>query len=447
MTSMVATATTPTLDGISRKTLLQQLGLVTGLLSHGTITDATVEYIEDTVRLKSYNSSPTDIQGWVRISSSNDHAAPEGEIRAIVNTRPEMARIEIDPPFSVAPQANEEYEIWKVHPKFVLDMIDRVLTEDLYFPVWSMLSEVPDFDMEQSHTTDWTSSNATVTKQTGEPKLSSTGRRYLRVVSTAAGGYAKSATLTIIPGQSYHMSAVVRCGSGATAKLQAYDETNGAEIASVTSDNRMAVRLHSNFSAPIGCHQITIRLINVENSVTTEWDEVVAFGGQSSDIACPWWMRKKDQIKGVFVLEPITADTDAWEPALIGHQDTAWDIIESRIGGSKFRAVNRYSGMLPWPLYIYGVRNETAYSDDTTDLKYLNLDLFLECLKWRVYSNLTEPLISGLLDAKSFKAKAAESLIAYRRLQNEQDLELNQVLRSPTPYGQFLNPRFDYGEY
>lgn len=447
MPSMIATATTPTLDGITRERFLQQLGLITGLLDYGTATDGTAEYIEDTVRLKSYNASPTDYTGWVRISSTTDGAAPVGQIRAIVEPKPEMARIGVDAPFSAAVGAGDKYELWKVNPSYVLDMIDRVLVEDLYFPVWSVLSEVPDFDMEQSHTTDWTASSATVTKQTAEPKLTSSGRRYLRVVSTAANGYAASNTLTLIPGQSYHMSALARCGSGATAKLQAYDETNGAEIASVTSDNRMAVRLNKNFTAPSTCHQISIRLVSVESGVTTEWDEVIAFGQQSSDIACPWWMKKKDQIKAVFVLEPILADTDAWEPALIGYHDQAWDIIESRIGGSKFRAQNRYGSMVPFPLYVYGVRNEVAYSDDTTDLKYLNLDLFLECVKWRIYSNLTEPLISGVLDAKSFKDKAAWALKEYRRLQNEQDLELNQVFKSPTPIARFRDSRFDYGEY
>src|SRR3990167_847738 len=193
MSTIIASFTTPHAEGITRNTLLERVLRETGLGTYGTATGGTVGTIIDTNELQSTQYNTLEyVGGWARIGQSSDNLAPENETRPITTNAPSTGTISVNPDFTVAPASGEKYQLWKKpNPRKVLDLVDEVLTEELYFPCWTMLSEVPDYDMEQSHTTDWTASNTTLTKQTGEPKLA--GRRWLRVVTTSALGYARSA--------------------------------------------------------------------------------------------------------------------------------------------------------------------------------------------------------------------------------------------------------------
>ncbi|MBK9077588.1 MAG: hypothetical protein IPL77_21930 [Flavobacteriales bacterium] len=104
------------------------------------------------------------------------------------------------------------------------------MTQDCFLPEWTLLTEMPDGDMEQNNTTDWGSSNATLSKVTAEPSL--WGKRWLRVTTTDAGGYAENAAaLAVVPGATYHISAIARpTAATTTATVRAYDNTNAATI-------------------------------------------------------------------------------------------------------------------------------------------------------------------------------------------------------------------------
>lgn len=446
MPNMIAAATTPTIVGLNRLSLLEQFGLATGLLTFGTVTSGDVSYFIDTNQLKSTQHSPADWEGgWARISSSTDNAAPEGEYRPIIQYEPELGRVRVNPNFTAAPAANDTYELWRVNPFRVLELIDKVLQHELFMPCWTVLSEIPDHDMEQTHTTDWTASGATVTKQSGEPRMSGSGKNYLRVVSVSAGDYARSAILRVEPGKTYHASAVVRCSAAnTTAKLVVYDETNGAVIDSWISNRLYPVRIAFNYTTPSTCYSISYRLTNVEASVTTEWDEVVGFGLNSSDISLPWWVKDRGQVKGIFQYNYSSIAEKLWDVTLTGEVDRRWDVHKHFGGGNKFKAVAR-RGQLVEPLYILGTRNETAYSAETTDYKYVDLQLFLSCLKYRVYEYLVQPLESGILEARNFKEEFIVAKAEYDRIKQEQAEELNKTIQSPTPMGLFIDDRFTYG--
>lgn len=449
MPNMIAAATSPTIVGVNRLQLLRELAMATGLLKYGTITSGGPNYFIDTTQLKSTQYSPKDwVGGWGRISSTTDNAAPEGEYRPISDYEPDLGKITLNPAPTVSPAANDTYELWRVNPKIVLDIIDSALTENLLVPCWTILSNIPDYDMEQSHTTDWTAGgSATLTKETGEPRMSQSGKRYLRVVSVAAGDYARSALLRVEPNQSYHASAVVRCSAeGTTAKLVVYDETNGQVIDYWTSTRLYPVRIAFNFQTPANCQTISYRLTNVESGVTTEWDEVCGFGYNSPDILLPWWVRHRNQIKGIFEYRPVTVSDKVWDVALVGERDRRWDIINNYGGGTKFKAVAR-QGRLIWPLYVLGTRNESAFSSETTDYKYIDMGLFLSCVKYMVYSHLSQPLETGILDGRNFKEETLRAKLEYDLLKQEQAEDLNKTIASDTPFAQFRDHRFDYGEY
>lgn len=446
MATVVAVSTTPNLGGVSRAELFRKLSLDTGLLITGTATDGGADSITDTNQLKTGQGSPSEwIGGWVRISEAGA-AAPEGEIRPIKDYQPELGKILVEPYFSTGADAADKYELWKINPNIVKDIADQCLTDDLYLPCWTVLSEIPDHDMEQTHVTDWTASGATVSKQTAQPRLTNSGKRYLRVVSSAAGDYARSALLRIEPSKSYHVSAVARCSaSGTTAKLQVYDETNGAEIQSHTSTRMYPVRVWFTFTAPATCHTVSVKLINVEAGVTTEWDEVVFFATSASDIPLPWWVKIPDQVEGIFELDPLSVGQQMWDSSLRGEEDKRWDVIPQYGGHSRFKAQARV-GLLNWPIYIYGRRNETAFEDDTTDLKYLDINLFLACLKYRLYKYHSQPLVTGLLDADNFKSMLGPAEAEWMQLSQAQAGDLNRTIDSPTPNAYYLDRRFTYGE-
>lgn len=448
MATVVASSTTPNLDGISRAALFRQLALDTGLLFCGVATaGGDVATLYDTSNLKTSQGSPAEwIGGWLRISATTDNAAPEGEIVPISDYEPDLGKIVFEPHLTVAPDAGDYYELWKINPKITKDLLDQCLTKDLYLPCWTVLSEIPDHDMEQSHTTDWTASGATVTKQTAQPRLSNSGKRYLRVVSSAAGDYARSAILRIEPNRTYHASAVARCSAASTtAKLVAYDETNGAVIESKTSNRLYPARIWFTFQAPATCYSISLRLTNVEAGVTTEWDEVTFFSVNAVDLPMPWWVKNADQVKGVFQLEPLTITENLWDSTLRGEDDARFDTIPEYGGFGRFKAQAR-QGAINWPVFIFGARNETAYADDNADLKYLDPNLLCACLKYKLYQYHSQPLVTGLLDSENFKKALGPIEAEWMKLSQSNSVELNKTITSNTPWRGFLDSRFTYGE-
>lgn len=449
MSTIVASYTTPNLDGISRQMLFKKLALDTGLLFCGVATAGSdVATLYDTANLKTSQGSPAEwIGGWFRVSQTSNNAAPEGEITSIRDYEPELGKIDLEPHLTTTLETGDLYELWKVNPKIVKDLTDQCLTNDIYTPCWTVLSEIPDYDMEQSHTTDWTAGGtATVTKQTAQPRLSYSGKRYLRVVSAAAGDYARSAILRIEPGRTYHASAVARCSAaGTTAKLIAYDETNGAVIQSKISTRLYPARIWFTFQSPVTCHSVSLRLTNVESGVTTEWDEVVFFSTQAADIPIPWWVKTDDQVKGIFQLDPLTITENLWDSTLRGEDDARFDVIPNFGGYTRFKAQARM-GLLTWPVFMLGSRNETAYSDDNTDLKYLDINFLSACLKYKLYKFHSQPLVTGLLDADNFKSMLGSAESDWMQFAQSNSVELNRIIDSPTPTGYFLNERFTYGE-
>lgn len=444
MSTVIASYTTPNSGGVSRAALFKQLALETGLLFCGTATDGDAQNLYDDLNLKSSQLSPSEwIGGWARMSSGT----LEGEIRPIIDFEPELGKIVVEPYFSANVDAADTYELWKINPNFAKDLTDQCLTTDLYLPCWSVLSEVPDYDMEQSHTTDWTATGtATVSKQTAQPRLGNSGKRYLRIVSVAAGDGAKSNVLRVLPNRTYHVSAVARCSAaGTTAKLTAYDETNGASIVSYTSDKLFPARIWFTFLTPASCYSVTVRLSNVEAGVTTEWDEVIFQDTAASDVPMPWWVKDESQVKGIFRLQPNSIGLNLWDSTLKGEDDEGFDTIPNFGGYTRFKAQSR-QGTLTDPLFILGSRNETAYSDDNTDLKYLDINLLCAALKFKLYKYHSQPIVTGLLDAANFKSMLGEVSNEYTQLAQSKSVELNKVIDSPTPWIRVLDRRFSYGE-
>ena len=434
---------------LNRNSLMKRILRESGLGDYGTATSGDTNFLIDTTKLKSDQYSSDEwVDGWVRASKdfSSSGSALENSIAPITTYTPSSGTIAFNPTFSVAFAVSDEYELWKgLHPKTVTDIIDQCLTKDIALPYWAPLSEVPDYDMEQSGTSDWSTSNATIAKTT---TTRSRGKNALTVTTTSANGYAQTSELFVEPGKQYFaMASVVSGSTSTTSKLIAYDNTNSAEIATKSITRRSIAKLWIEFTAPSGCYSISLRLSNVESSVVSSWDDIIFFCFDQRVVSLPWWIRSDNQVKGVFELDinDLTSNNAADE--IVGELDNRWDFTDSGFGNyNKLKLKARY-GTMHKPLYIFGVRNETAYSNDNTDYKMVDEDYIATCVLYRIYQHLANQPTSGYLDSKEVKTKLVEYKKAWMDMMNIQNQRLEQVLRTPSTRAYFNHPTDRLGWY
>ncbi len=437
------THTTPQIEGTLRNNLLKRFLRETGLGVYGTATGGSTTTIVDTNRLKSAQFSDNEhVGGWGRIGSDagDAQAAPEDEQSPVTTYAPSTGTITVNPAIT-AVVSGDEYQLWHgINPTYVKDMLDQILTEDIYLSYWAILSEVPDYDMEASNLTDWTDSNATGSKVTDEPRLG--GIRNLEVVTSSANGYSTSPTFNVVPGKPYHVSALCSPQGAFTGRLQAYDEINSAEIGSKDVTGRISVRVHFTFTPPATCEQVSIRLIGVENNNTCRWNDVVLYPDGARDIALPWWIKNKAQVKQVFQLAPDEIASNQWSDTLRGEPIHNWDIHDSAFGRGQLRLVARI-GNIGNPLFIFGARNETAYTDDTADKKFVDENLLMAGLAFKTYEYLVN---KGAANRETNKEKLTMWKKKWESLLQQQSERMEEVLQSITPDSEFIDKRFQWGD-
>lgn len=442
MPTIITAATTPTVLGITRQNLIKRWGRRTGFVEFGTHSGASsTTALTVTALIGAGQTTKSFVGGFVRVVNA-DAAAPEGEIKPITAFTPSTGAMTVSA-FSANVEASDELEIHRIrHPQKLLDEIDESLTEDCWYPCWTILTEVADGDMEQSHTTDWAATNATVTKQTAEPTMY--GKRYLRVVATSAAGYAQSATLRVEPGEKYHLSALARASAASTtARLQAYDITNSASIESKDSVRLYPGRINFEFTVPATCYSMVVRLISVENGVTTEWDEVCLYPINAAEIKLPWWLRTTQGLLKVFKLQPTTIADNLWDGTLTGVPTSEWHPYPDTGRGGAMRLVSDSPGISS-PLFICGLRNETAYANDYTETKLIQPDQLLANVLYKTYLNLSSQYIAGQSDAANFRNMAAYWQNEYRKAQYAEQVNLAKLFNGPKQQRYILDNRFQF---
>ena len=433
---VTASFTLPTIERLNRFDILSKfLRENRSLGGYGTATGGSATTIVDTGKLKTTQAPTTDwVGGWARLAydAGGAAAAPEGEIKPISAYAPSTGTITIDT-YTTAVAVGDKYQLWRnPYPQDILDMLDDCLTQECYLPTTALLTEVPDGDMEQNHTTDWTGSSATLSKVTAEPAMN--GARWLSVVNTGAGGFARPTTNISLNGnaKAFHLSALVRCSAASTtAELTAYDATNSAAIKTVTSTSRGNVRLWMEFTAPATCAQIQVRLGATENTVTTLWDDVCLMSTDSPTVPLPWWVRSPDQVKGIYRLQPISLSANHWGPDLRGTKTPVPEILDDGFGRGQLRAVAAYGNNL-WPLYIKGTRNETAFANENTDYKHLDAKFVHACLSYKIFDSMSGYESAGELNMEWVKERAAYWRKEYETLRKAQSLRLERQETAPS---------------
>lgn len=431
-------------EGVTRNQLFKRFLRETGLGSYGIATSGGSGIINDTVNLLSTQFTTSDWPGgWARIAkdAGGAAAAPEGEINPITTYDPiTNGRITTNPVFTANPAVGDEYELWKYpNPNLVKDFLDQCLKNDIYLPCWTILSEIPDYDMEANNVLDWTASNATVTKITDtEPEGSNFSKRKLSVVTTSTNGYARTATIKVEPTKRYHVSAVAMSSAASTtAQLQCYDVTNSAEILSKTSNRQYPNRIDFDITTPATCNQVQIRLIGQENSVTVYWDEVVFYSVDNGDIALPWWVKNKAQVKAVFEVELYQLGDSVYDATLRGPFTNKFDIVDNAFGRGQLRLTNFRGSGFNKPLAIFGIRNEVAYANDNTDIKRVDENLLFYCLAYKVFTYLKQMPTAGALNSTWIAQQVKDYSKLWTEYQTQQSERIEDIIQSKQAAGYF----------
>lgn len=438
--------TTSQLKSVTRQEVMAAFLRKTGLGVTGTASGGSTTTIDDTSRLLSSQMTTNEwVGGWARIAKNANSVgnAPETQVRAISAFDPATnARVTVDA-YTAAVEASDLYELWtNPNPLVVIDLLNEVMTEELKYPCYTVLTEVPDGDMEQSNTTDWGSSNATISKQSN----TLFGIRCLRVLATAASAYANTATnIDVEPSRGYHVSAVVRCqDASTTATLLVRDVTNGATIDSKTVSNLYPARVYFDFETPAGCKQITIRLMTNEDTKYTEWDEVCLQPHSFSEIRLPWWAQSREDVVGIYKLEPRGITTNLWEPSLLGTKEQGFEIREGMYGDGQLRAVPRYAISSAFPFFVLGKRTYEAFTDDTTDTRLLDLRLLVLALSVRVFDYFKRPQFKSI-NQSWLNQKIGVALLEYQEALAAANRRMEDIEQGPSTSVYLRDPRFVFG--
>ena len=462
--ALAVSATVNQVEGITRNDLLKRFIRETGLGQYGTATGGSTTTIVDTSVLQSTQFNATQhVGGWGRIGKDfgGAGAAPENEQRPITTYAPSSGTITVNPAFTASPVVSDEYQLWLIDPTVVKDFLDQILQEDIVFPHWTLLSDIPDFDMEQDNTTDWTASGSTIAKNTGLT-FGLRGKRRLRVTNTGADGFARPANnFQVIPGKSYFVTAWARSVSGSfTSRLRAFDITNNAAITNGSVDGLVGpsdstseapMRLWLTFTAPNTCRIATVQLIGVEATAVIDWDDIVVFCQDDSSISLPWWVKNKRQILGIFRLNPEAWDSNGaggvWSPVLKGELDNRWDFHDDAFGRGQLEIVARQGALSSYPLFICGLRNETVYANDAVEEKLADPNLLIAALAYRVFSYLSHPVQSGLLESKWISLQLVRWKGEFRDLQKRNLERISEIRQSIAPLVSFSDYNTNrYGE-
>jgi hypothetical protein len=452
MTAMLVTPTVTTVEGKTRNDIFKRFLRETGLGVYGVVTGigggATVSF-DDTTRLRSSQFNINDwIGAWARISknASGVSSAPENETFAVTNYDPTTNGRITAGTYSGSIAVADEYELWRFpHPKTVIDDLDVCLQEDIFLPCWTVLSEIPDFDMEQTGTSDWSEINGTMSKvSTGNPYL--TGKRYLALSGAVAGTVrVRSANeIKVEPGKRYHLSAVgLAADDNNTLALSAYDVTNSTVIQSTTWDRQYPGRMVVEFTTPSTCHAVKVEFTHTstDDNNLSYWDEVCFYPMDSYDISLPWWVKNKSQVKAIFDMDMEQVGDKVYDPVLRGVNRNLYDIRDDAFGSGQLKIVARNGG-LRGPIFIFGVRNETAYSNDNADTKRIDANLIIACLAVKVFKRLKTFPNSNAMQTNWVVQQYNEWENTYKRLFRQQGERIEEILQTIPPSGQYLDSRF-----
>lgn len=363
LTSAQSTTRPKLLSRLLRETGMGQAGTATAAGSTTTLVDAT------NLQSTQFNSRQW-IGGWIYFTSGT----LDGQIVSITTYAPSTGTLTFSPTQAAAPGSSATYLLFAtpVPPRMILDALDTIMTEEAWTPCQTLLSEAPDYDMEQSGTTAWSAaSNSTIAKVSWSTANHEgvLGNQALGVTTTAANGYATPASnFRVSPGNTYYTGAFFSPADASVANtgtLTVYDVSNSAVIQTITTNSKTPVFIGDEWIAPAGCRLVQVRMGSAQNAVTGWWDELCIFDRDSEDIALPWWVRGVDNIKGIFDFHPkeVPEESKVYAPAFVGEERPLFNFNFTATGSGQMRASTSFARIVR-PMWMIGTRNQVAWASN-----------------------------------------------------------------------------------
>jgi hypothetical protein len=241
------------------------------------------------------------------------------------------------------------------------------------------LSLVVDADSEAATTVAWTATDATLSQVTSNVYR---GSKSLRVLATAANGQAASTAISVDPANSgsYYVQARVRAASG-TARLIAYDNTNGANIDTEDWVSPDWGTLGFTFSIPSTCYSLTILLRSVANTDDATWDDVICLPIGARELSLPSSVEHPNLVQGIVYDTANRLRADETVPRRVTYSNAFHDAL-SGDAQVKVRVWPRVSGPL-WALVAKTYAELSADTDTTTCPR----DWIAMEARWRLLEN------------------------------------------------------------
>lgn len=266
-----------------RKTIRQAIGKDNSWLITGATNDTAgnVSSIIDSTIYSSVRDQHVRARDVVSIIESGD--SRRGERRLATGPPTSAGLISVSPDFGGTIGNAVDYEIWKgdgPHPDEIDRCIDKALAEACWYWKLSPVTMLRSGDSEEDLSVNganledadgnvlWTGTNVTP----AQPSLEYPEeyiRRVIQITAGASPGYTESPVIEVDNDErNWRVFAFVRAFSGdagaGEARLVLVDKTNSTTFATATdplyTDTRGWRLLKSNFTIPVNCHQIALRL-------------------------------------------------------------------------------------------------------------------------------------------------------------------------------------------
>lgn len=299
------------LSTVTRQQLRQLVGGVIGVrgLVTGTATDDSTTTVQSGTQLvDARNGLGLKDTAWPRERFANawlgawaGATVTAYESARILDYQPTTGAVVVGRTFATTPvTALTGYEVWPsgVSPAEVNEAIKWACRSAMRPVDWTLtgLLEHNDGGMEESGTTSWTGSNATLAKVTSEA-VTGRGVQALSVANTGANGYAGSVTLAVMEVRNYRVFGLCRTTTG-VGSIVVRDVTNGANV-TVTWSNLATVDgtqegdwrlLIGAFTTPAACVGVSLRLTNTSATGQSYWDDVGLYACDDGFLDLPTWL-------------------------------------------------------------------------------------------------------------------------------------------------------------
>ncbi len=221
-----------------------------------------------------------------------------GATRRVADYDPASGSLTVSRAFPQPVNRATSYELSRmVGPEVINAAINATLAR-CWFQALAPLTALADGAMESPGTTAWRTWNARASKVPSGSDAAG-GAASLSVSNSAAGGYAASTGLAVLPGQPFTLEALVAPG-GFTARLAVHNLTSGVDLDAVAASGRAWRPVRLSFDIPQGCEEIEVRLGGVEGDAVTRWDQVILLAVNRRRFPLPAWITHRQQVVEVW---------------------------------------------------------------------------------------------------------------------------------------------------